>query len=402
MLFKYKARDNTKGVIAGTVDAKGKVDALRLLRDRGFYVISLNEIKPIEAFTAVSSKISRVGFGDIVNLTRQLSTMVVAGLSLIESLNILKNQTRNTTFRKMLEKILKKVEGGGTLADALNQYPDHFSKIYVALVKAGESSGKIDVVLERLADNLESQREFRSKIKGAMIYPSIIVIGMVGVMFLMMTVVIPKLTSIYKEFDVTLPLPTQILIFLSNVFVNFWWLLLLLMAGGYALLMYWKKTEVGRQIWDQIILHIPIWGALRRETILVEMTRTLGLLAGAGVSILDALRIVAEAVDSDAYHKAVEKVSTRVEKGASLGVTVADNALFPPILGQMITVGEQTGKLDETLLRVSKFFQSAVDEKVKGLTTALEPIIMVVLGIGVAFLVLSIVLPMYQLTEAFQ
>lgn len=402
MLFKYRVKNQEGKVISGTVEARSETEAIRLLRERGFFVINLSESKVELTTGGLASKLSRVAFGDIVNFTRQLSTMVTAGLPLVDSLDLLKTQTKNLTLRRILTKILEKVQGGETLASALGEHPKHFNKIYLALIRAGESSGKLDTVLERLADNLEKERKFRGKIKGAMIYPTIIILAMTAVMFLMMTVVVPKLTGIYKEFDVKLPLPTIILMTISDVFVKFWWLILLALLGLFFLFSRWKKTEVGRRILDKFILHLPIWGSLKREALLAEMTRTLGLLAGAGISLLEALRIVADAVDSESYSEAIKKAAVSVEKGFPLGLTVSRNPLFPALLGQMITVGEETGKIDETLLRVSGFFETSASEKVKGLTTAIEPIIMVILGVGVGFLVLSIVLPMYQLTEAFQ
>lgn len=398
--FNYRVKDQNGKSAAGVVEARSDKDAAQLLREQGFLVI---ELTPAGGglLPALTGFFKKVSFGEIVAFTRQLSTMITAGLTLTDALTLLRRQIKNQTFDKILSDILHEIEAGSSFADVLEKYPQCFSKIYVSLIRAGEASGKLDLVLARLAENLENEREFKAKIKGAMIYPAIIVIGMVAVIFLMMTVVVPKLTAMYKDFGAQLPLLTRILITISDIFAQFWWLILAGIFGFFFLFSAWKKTPVGRKSLDKIILKIPIWGSLTREALLAEMTRTLGLLVGAGISILEALGIVAEAVGSEPYAEAIRDAESKVEKGFPLGVTLAQNPLFPPLVGQMINVGEETGKLDETLLRVSKVFESSSSEKVKGLTTAIEPIILVVLGVGVGFLMLAIIMPMYTLMGQF-
>ena len=342
-----------------------------------------------------------VSYSEIVTFTQQLATMIVAGLPLIDSLHLLFTQTKNAGFKLMLEDINTKIRGGEPLSRALAGHPRQFSKLYISLIEAGERSGKLDTVLERLADNLENQREFRTRVQTAMIYPIIIIIGMMGLSLMMLIFVIPKLTEIYTQFDLELPLPTRILIFVSNFFVHFWWVVIIALIGLGVWLFSFKKTQGGERLWDRILLSIPIWGTIRQEMVLAEFTRTLSMLVSSGVSILDGLAIVADGIDSVLFADGIRSIAGKVEKGFSMGLLFTSETIFPPIVGQMITIGEETGKIDETLRRTSHFYESSANEKVKRLTTAIEPIILVVLGIGVAFLVLSIVLPMYQLTEAF-
>lgn len=401
MLFNYKVKDAQGKLVKGVVEARSDREAAILLREQGFLIIDIKTASGGFSLSAIVSFLNRIGFSEIVDFTRQLSTMVTAGLTLTEALSILREQTRNEMMAKVLEDILHEIEAGNTLASALEKYPDCFSRIYVSLVRAGEASGKLDQVLARLADNLEKEREFRGKIQGAMIYPLIIIIGMIAVFFIMMTMVIPKMTAIYKDFGVSLPFTTKLLIFISDFFVGFWWLIIIGTVGLIFAFNAWRKTEVGNRMLDSLLLSLPLLGNLRRETVLVELTRTLGLLVGAGLPILEALNIVSDSLESVIYREGLKEAAAQVEKGFPLGVPLGQNPIFPPILGQMTKVGEETGKLDETLLKISRYFETESEQLVKGLTTAIEPIIMVILGLGVGFLIFSIIMPMYQLTSAF-
>lgn len=400
MFFKYKAKDPKGAVASGLVEALSDKQAVALLRSQGLFVVSLNAVSP-SIFSQLSLRFSRVSFSDIVHFTQQLSTMITAGLNLTDSLNILKQQTTNAAFGKVVSDMLKEVEGGSSFSKALEKYPQYFSQIYTSLIRAGEASGKLQTVLERLTSNLEKQQEFRSKTKGALVYPTIIVIGMIVVVFVMMTFVVPKLTDLYKDFGTELPPTTKLLMFMSRFFVNFWWLIIILAWGGILVFRAWKKTPLGGLLFDRFTLGLPIWGILRKQLLLTEFTRTLGILIGAGIPILESLEIVSGAVNSPVYQTDLRKVAKQVEKGFPLGVPISQSTDFPPILGQMITVGEETGKLDETLLKLSNFFEAESEQRVKTLTTAMEPLIMVVLGVGVGFIVISILMPIYNLTSQF-
>lgn len=400
-LFSYKAKDDQGETITGSVEAPSEKKAAAILRNKGFIIISLAKKGKGVSLRQLFAKFQRVSFSDIVAFTRQLSTMMTAGLSLPDTLAILKAQFKNEALTKMIKNIADDIDAGSTLSDALKKYPQHFSAIYISLVTAGEASGKISDVLERLSDNLEKEQNFKGKIKSAMVYPTIIFIGMGVVVFIMMSFVIPKLTSLYTEFNIELPLPTKILISVSSFFAKFWWLILVGVFGGGLLFRSWKKTPLGKRSWDFLMLKVPIFGEINKKLTLVEFSRTLGILAGAGVPILEALNILANSIENVIYTKAIKKTIKGVERGVPLGQLILADPVFPPILGQMVTVGEETGKIDETLLKISSYFEQEGDQAVKGLTTALEPIIMVVLGIGVGFVVLSIIVPIYNLTAQF-
>jgi len=400
--FTYKARTNDGKTAHGLVEAPSGTEAARLLRERKLFVVSLREEKERMSVSALLRRFQKVGFTDVVNFTRQLSTMVVAGLSLPESLTILRSQASNPLFSQVLLDVEHQIVSGGNLADSLSKYPDYFSPIYVALVRAGETSGNLDQVLSRLAETLETQREFRARVRGAMIYPIIIIIGMVIVIMVMMTVVVPKLTELYTDFGIDLPASTQFLMNMSSFFVHFWWLMIIAGVGGAYLFRKWKKTPVGEIMVDATILKIPILGDLQKKIILVEFTRTLAMLIGSGIHILEGLRILKDSLANVLFRDAVADVAKKIEKGFPLAETFGTHDVFPAIVPQMMKVGEETGKLDDTLNKLSQYFQTESEHLVKGLTTAIEPIIMVFLGVGVGFIVISVITPIYNLTSQFR
>lgn len=397
--FGYKGKDNTGNYVSGTLEAVDQKQASNLLREHGITIISLN-IKREVNISSVTEKVQKVSENDLVTFTRQMSTMITAGLPLTDALTILQAQSR-PRMANVIGGIVRDIEGGANLAASLEKKSSIFSRIYIALVRAGESAGVLDKVLARLADNLEKDRDFKSKTKGALVYPVIVILAMVAVIFIMMIFVIPKLTALYKDLAVKLPAPTLFLIAVSNFMVKFWWLIIAVFVIAYFALESWKKTPVGRKMYDQLMLNLPIFGPLKKEIALAEFCRTLGLLSGAGIPIIEALNIVSEAMDNVVLKEGVVSASRQVEKGFPLANAIAENKNYPMILSQMMKVGEETGKIDEVLSKLSGYFESESEQLVKGLTTAIEPFIMIVLGAGVAFLVLAIIMPIYQLTSAF-
>jgi type II secretory pathway component PulF len=400
--FSYKARGRDGKVTSGLVEAPSQEAASKLLHDKQLFITALSQTKASPG-TVVKTKFERnVPFGEIVNFTRQLATMVVAGLSIPEALTILRTQTNNAIFSSTLADIEHQIVSGGNLGDALAKYPKYFPPIYIALVRAGETSGQLDQVLSRLADSMEGQRDFRSKVTGAMIYPVIILVGMGIVVTIMMTVVIPKLTELYSDFGVDLPASTKLLIDMSTFMVRFWWLVIAAVVGFIYLFNTWRKTPTGEYVVDAAILRIPLFGELQKKIILVEFTRTLAMLITSGIRLLDALHILKDALGNVLFRNAIVAISKKVERGFPLGDTFGEFPVFPPIVSQMMKVGEETGKLDDTLMKLSKYFESESENLVKGLTTAIEPIIMVVLGVGVGFIVVSVITPIYNLTSQFK
>lgn len=397
--FRYTAKNEHSETVKGKVEGQNEQQALQALRGRGLLVISL-KAESEDTLKQLSTSLFGVTKNDVVNFTRQLSTMVTAGLSLTEGLSILEQQSK-PQVAKLLSELLKDIEGGQSFAAALAKHPKVFSNVYIQLVKAGEAAGVLDQILERLADNLEKQKEFSGKAKGALIYPVIVVTAMIVVAFIMMIFVVPKLTEMYTDFGAELPLATQILIGISNFFVAFWWLFVVLAVGGGFGLRAWYQTENGKRAISAFGLKIPLYGILRKKVILTEFARTLSLLLSAGISMLQALNISAEAASSLLYQEELKAATKKVEKGVGLAQTLGNRDLFPPILSQMVAVGEQTGKLDEVLLKISIYFQTESEQAIKNLTAAIEPLIMIVLGIGVGLMVIAIIMPIYNLTSQF-
>jgi type IV pilus assembly protein PilC len=398
--FNYKAKDRAGKLVVGEVEAASINDAARLIRGKELYVLAITQKidSPLAFIRRFKEKITT---GDVTTFTRQLSTMINAGLPITEALLILRSQTKGQ-MQKIVAQILADVEAGESFSNSLSRHPKIFSQTYIALVKSGEVGGVMDTVLLRLSDTLEKQQEFKSKVKGALIYPLIVAVGMVGVSIVMMIFVIPRITSLYGDFNAELPLPTKILIGISNFFINFWYIALLLLGIGLYVFKLYRATPEGRRATDALIFKIPIFGDLQRQVILTELTRTLSLMVGSGVSILDALNITSEVVGNTVISDAMKDAAKQVERGFPIAYSFGRHPeAFPFILSQMVAVGEETGKMDEVLTKISRIFEVESDERVKGLTAAIEPLVMVLLGVGVAFLIIAIILPIYNLTNSF-
>lgn len=394
--FRYKARDRSGRTVTGVVEGISDSAAARLLREKGLIVTGLKEDGA--SLLSLSKIKSRTSTKDLVAFTRQLSTMINAGLPLTESLSILLLQAR-ASFKPVLSSVLADVEGGQTFSGALSKHPKVFSQTYIALIKAGETGGVLEKVLTRLADNLEKQQEFAGKVKGAMIYPAIIVLGMIGVSIIMIVFVIPRLTDLYGQFGKELPFTTRILTGISSIIINFWFVIVFAIAIASWFFVMWKNTESGKLKISQIMLKIPILGDLRRQIMLTELTRTLSLMVAAGVPILESISVTTGIMNNQVISMALRDVGKQIEKGFPISFAFSKHPeAFPYLLSQMIAVGEETGKMDDVLGKVSHVFEIESEQKVKTLTAAIEPLIMIFLGLGVAFLIVAVVLPIYQLT----
>ena len=398
MRFRYVAKDPSGKTIKGTVDAQDSKSAAGGLRDKKMLTINLVEDKGLLDMGDFSLKFGGVSVSDMANFTRQLSTMITAGLPLTDALSLLRLQS-GPKLSPVVSAILLDVQSGVSLSEAMGKHPQAFSKVFVSLVKAGEAAGVVETILNRLADNLEKSREFKAKVISAMIYPVIVLLGMVGVMMVMMVVVVPKLTEVYKQFNADLPVATKTVIAISDFMVNYWFIVIILMGGLVAGGVAYLKTPVGKRWWDDLLYKIPIVGPLSKQVMMTELTRTLALLVGAGVSVVEALNIVADALGNVVIESEIKLIAKRVEKGFPISISFSESGHFPPIAGQMIAVGEETGKLDDVLTKLSSYFESESEQKVKGLTAAIEPLIIILLGIGVGFLIFAIILPIYDITN---
>ena len=397
--FVYKAKDIHGVDHSGSVKTADAHAAAATLRKKGLIVISLKS-KDDNQRNFFSKFFNRVSFSDLVMITRQLATMVSSGLVLSDAIDILQEQQSNPTLKKTLQDISQDVKGGLTLAQSLGKYPQIFPHLYVNLIKSGEASGKLDLVLLQMADGLEKDKEFQAKVKGAMIYPIVVLSMMVVAIVIMMVFVIPKLTTLYQQSTLELPLPTKILIFTSNLFVNFWWLGLILCVLLGIIFNKWNKTEEGKFFVGRTLLRIPIIGKIITNVTLTNFNRTFGLLTSAGIPLLESIGIVTDVTENPVFKKALKAAYNGVERGLPFS-SLLTSEVFPKIVGQMVKVGEETGKVDEVFFKLADYFESESDHLIKNLTVAIEPIVLIILGIGVAFLVISIILPIYKLTTSF-
>ena len=401
MKLVYKAVTKEAKVIQGVVDAKDEHEVAMFLRNHDYHPIFIHPEKE-DFFKQIGLMKGKVKTTDIVFFTRQLASMLSSGLTLMQALNILKSQIQNPAMRDIVSGIIVTVEEGNSFSSAIGKFPKLFSSIYISLVKAAEETGLLDKVLSRLADNLEKQVKLKSTIRSALTYPAIVVSLMVIIMIVMLIFVIPNLTKFYESLNVPLPLPTLILVGVSN-FIKSWWFLFVggVIFGGHYLRK-WRKTEVGKIRTDLFIMRIPVFGKLIKQSLITEFSRTFGLLVGTGTLVVDSLIKSSDVVGLIPYKKAILGIAKQVEKGVTIGDAMSFNPLFPPILVEMVKIGEQTGKLDESLSKVSEYFEREVEQTVKTLTTALEPFIMVILAAGVGFLIISIITPIYNLISAIQ
>jgi type IV pilus assembly protein PilC len=400
MRLRYKVATKEGKLSQGLLDAKDIDEAANYLRAKQLIPIQITRID--NQFWNNLPMIGGVKNSDLVLFTRQLSSMLSSGLTLMRSLEILKDQMQNPNMSEIVTTVINDVEEGKTLAQAIEKHPKVFSPIYISIIRAGEQGGLLDKVLARLADNLEKQAKLASTIRSALMYPVIVIVLMVVVMVIMMLFVMPQLSTLYLNLNVPLPLPTLIVIGLSTAMTTFWPIVLValvLITFGYRK---WSRTPDGTLIIDTLILKIPVFGNLIGKTILAEFSRTLGLLVGTGTLVVQALVETADTTGNVNYKNAILGVSKQVEKGVTVGDAMSYYPLFPSLLIQLVKIGEQTGKIDETLTKASEYFEREVDEAVKGLTTAMEPFIMVILGIGVAFLIISIITPIYSLISSIQ
>jgi type II secretory pathway component PulF len=396
--IKYSAKDTGSKTVKGVVEAGSMKAAASLLREQKLIPISFVEMKPAFSISALNNISGKVTGNDLTNFTRQLSTMITAGLPLTDALNLLKVQSK-PALAKVVGVVLADVQSGLALSSAMAKHPKVFSKVYVALVKAGESAGLMDKILNRLAETEERGREFKGKVIGAMIYPIIILVGMIGVVAIMVIVVIPQLSSLYKDFGSELPLATKVLLGISDFAVKGWWMMLVGLAGLVVGIRAFLITDYGRDSWGRGIFKIPVMGPLIRQTILAEFTRVLALLLSAGVSVVEALRISAASTGNVIMEKDVLRIANQVEKGFPVSISFTESENFPPIIGQMAAVGEETGKMDDVLEKISHYFETESEQKVKGLTTALEPIILIIMAVGIGFLMYAVVMPLYEITN---
>jgi type IV pilus assembly protein PilC len=396
--FTYSARTLTGELQNGTIDLPSRDEVVSYLRRQRLIPVKVEE-KKSQLELGIGGGINT---RQIVIFTRQFATMINSGLPLVQSLDILAKQTESKALRKVIEQVLYDVEAGNTLADSMRKHPKAFSDLYVNMVAAGEAGGILDVILLRLATFLEKADALRRKIKGAMIYPAVIMVVAAAAVATLLIFVIPTFENMFASAGVPLPLPTRIVIQASRLLQSYWWAVLGVIVLAAAAVRQIYKTPGGQLAIDRFMLRIPLIGSLLRKAAIARFTRTLGTLVSSGVSILDGLEITARTAGNRVLHDAIMSSRASIAGGETISEPLRRSGVFPPMVVQMINVGEQTGGLDEMLTKIADFYDDEVDSAVEALLAAMEPIMIVVLGVVVGGMIVAMYLPIFDMINAVQ
>jgi len=399
-IYKYRAITKDKKIVSGLVEAPAESIAIDILKDRELEIIGLS-LKASGKGWNLISLLNKVKPKDIVVFSRQFSVLISAGVALVSSLKILVEQTENVKLKAVVSDIADDVDGGARLSDSLAKRTDVFSEFYINVVKSGETSGKLDEVLSYLADELEKDYDMTSKIKGAMIYPAFVLSALVVVGAVMMMFLIPKLTVMLTETGTELPLATKMLMATSDFMLAYWWFLLFLFIGIPVGIKFSAKAPAIKAVYDFIILRLPIFGKLFKRIYLVRFTRSMQTLLVGGVNLSKGLSITAEIVSNSVYRNLILETKKEVEDGNSIASVFSESKEIPNMVSQMMSIGEKAGKLDSILGSVTQFYTREIDNIVANLMTLLEPIIMVIMGVAVGFMVAAVILPMYNMASGF-
>jgi type IV pilus assembly protein PilC len=394
--FAYSARALNGEITTGEIELPSRDEVMGYLNRQRLRPISINaKARNLDITFGTGIKTR-----EVVIFTRQFATMINSGLPLVQSLTILAEQTENKRFSKVIGQVLQDIQAGQTLADSMRKHPKIFTELYVNMVAAGEAGGILDVILNRLAVFLEKNDALARKIKGAMVYPMVMLVVVILCTTILLWKVVPVFAGMFVGAGLQLPAPTRVVLALSAFLQHYLWLLVLAVIAGVFALRQYYKTDGGKLVIDKIMLRLPVLGNLLRKSAVSRFTRTLGTLVSSGVSILDGLQITARTAGNRVVHDAVMRSRASISAGATISEPLKDSGVFPPMVVQMINVGEQTGGLDEMLTKIADFYDDEVDAAVTALTSILEPIMIVVMGVIIGGIVVAMYLPMFDMINA--
>jgi type IV pilus assembly protein PilC len=399
--FEYKVNTREGQTKMGVISAGNQDAAMRLLQSQGFMVVSLRPERSLGKSISLST---HIGEKELVIFSRQFALMIASGLPVTQALRILIDQTEHPRFRDVIRALVLDVEAGARLSDALGKFPGVFNTFFVSMVRSGEASGKLSEMLNRVAEQTEKDYNLAQAIKSALIYPAFVLVLLIIISFYVLGWVVPQLKAVFDEFRAELPLPTQILIAASNFVVNFWWLIIIMAVGAYLALSYYLRTDEGRYSWDYNKMRLPIMGSLVNKIVTTRLTRNLATLISGDIPIVDALHIASKVPQNLVLEIAVNEAAEEVKTGVPLSVALEKSAgkNLPLMVTRMISVGETTGNIDAVLDKVADFYRADIDRTIAVLTTLLEPIIVVFIGIGVFVLIAAVLLPIYNLASVIQ
>ncbi len=402
-VYEYKALDQRGKDLKGIVEADSESQARAKLRSAGKFPVSLKESRTKTGDASqswlTSSLFNRITSEEVYVATRQLATLHGAGIPLDATLTSLVEQTRNPALKKILAQIKGKVNEGKTLAQAMGEHPKLFSNIFINMIRAGEESGSLSVVLERLADFSENQQALKGRLKAALVYPVFMAFIGSAILFILITYIVPNITQVFKEMEQTLPLPTLFLLGFSTFLKSYWWALLILGIVVVSLFRLFVKTPRGRSWWDLVKLKIPIIGPVAQKIILARFASTLASLNKSGVEFMVAMGIVRTLVNNVRIAEVIDEAIEHIRKGKSMTVALSASPWFPPMFVQMIAVGEQSGNLEAMLNKIASAYERDVETAVKAMTALLEPLMITIMGLAVGFIVISILLPIFEMNQ---
>lgn len=396
--FNYEARDNaTDRVVKATVQADSEHAAAKLLIDQGFIPLNIREVN--EDLNPLARLAGRIKTKDKIVFTRQLATLIGAGLPLSQSLRTVVEQTENKKLQAVIQEIIASVEGGKSLSESFGKHPDVFDKVFLALISAGEASGTLDDALKRVAAQQEKDAATMSKIKGALTYPIIVLVVIFGVLAFMLFTVVPQVEKLYHDLKMGLPFITQIMVSTASFVERFWWVVLIVIGAMIYFGRQYSRTEAGVKLTDTFKLNAPIFGKMFRKLYMARFTRTGQTLLSTGVSMLDMLRISSQSVNNVLISKSIDRAADKVKGGKALSAALQPEDYIMPLVPQMIKIGEQSGRIDEMLGKTAQVYEDELDEEIKGISVAIEPVLMVVLAVVAGGMVGAILLPIYSLVN---
>lgn len=396
--FSYEARDQANDkIVKAKVQANSESAAAKLLINQGFTPLNIKEIK--DSDNVISKLAGRITSKDKIVFTRQLATLIGAGLPLSQSLNTVLEQTQNKRLQSVVQDITASVEGGKSLSESFSKFPDVFDAVFLALIGAGEVSGTLDQALQRIAAQQEKDAATMSKIKGALTYPLIVLVVIFGVMAFMLFTVVPQVEKLYKDLKKTLPFLTQVMVSAADFISHFWWLVIIILGVVAYFFMQWLKTESGIKVKDTFKLNVPMFGDMFKKLYMARFMRTGQTLLSTGVSMLDVLKITARSVNNTVVEKSIMNATDKVKGGKALSVALQPEDYILSLVPQMIKIGEQSGKIDEMMGKTAQVYEDELDEQIKAISTAIEPILMVILAVVAGGMVGAILFPIYQLVN---
>ena len=396
--YSYEARDAASNkIVKSTVQAESEIAAAKLLSAQGFTPLKI-ELEDDRAgiFKRFANRITTK---DKIVFTRQLATLIGAGLPLSQSMRTVHDQTQNKSMQQIVQEIIGDIEGGRSLSDAFNKHPKVFDNVYLALVSAGEASGTLDEALRRVAAQQEKDAAMMSKIKGALTYPIIVLLVIVAVLGFMLVAVVPQVKNLYKDLNKELPLLTKIMVDTADFFINYWWIVIMVIGIGVYFLIQYLKTEAGIKTKDTFKLNVPMFSGMFRRLYMARFTRTGQTLMSTGVAMLDMLNITSTAVNNTVVAEGIDRAAEKVKGGKSLSSSLRNEDYFLEMVPQMISIGEQSGKIDEMMGKCAQIYEDELDEEIRTISTAIEPVLMVVLAVVAGGMVGAILFPIYSLVN---